>query len=201
MGKAIWEHPIEVRLGEGSPMELLFRTPWSRFFLTVYEDDIKWIGKKQNIYPMWKVLIKRMIWENQHLSMIIYTECKDTVDNWRSMSESRISAGRTEKLRYSENLNPTRCAREDFGEEEQQNFDTNLSQMNRSQGDDPWVQLLQTTRHENNHHLHPYQNRNTNTTTGKTSMANGNDTTSDHDHIFTDQEQNNDQVNRDHQRR
>ena len=38
-------------------------------FLSVYVDDIKLAGKKHNIDPMWKVLI----WENQHLSWIMYT--------------------------------------------------------------------------------------------------------------------------------
>ena len=53
------------------------------------------------------------MWENQLLSLIMYTwECtqrqceisKDIVDNYRTMFESRISAGGTEKLPCSENL-------------------------------------------------------------------------------------------------
>ena len=35
-------------------------------FLSVYVDDIKLVGKKQNVDPMWKVLWKKSIWENQH---------------------------------------------------------------------------------------------------------------------------------------
>ena len=39
----------------------------------MYVDDIKLAGKKQNIYPMWKVLNKEVdFWENQHLSWIMY---------------------------------------------------------------------------------------------------------------------------------
>ena len=42
-------------------------------FLSVYVDDIKLAGKKQNLDPMWKYLTKKSIWENQHLSWIMYT--------------------------------------------------------------------------------------------------------------------------------
>ena len=41
--------------------------------LSVCVDDIKLDGKKQNINPMWKALNKELIWENQHLSWIMYT--------------------------------------------------------------------------------------------------------------------------------
>ena len=44
------------------------------FFLSVYVDDIKLAGKKQNINPMWKVLNKEVdLVRNQHLSLIMYT--------------------------------------------------------------------------------------------------------------------------------
>ena len=43
-------------------------------FLSVYVDDIKLAGKKQNIDPMWKYYsTKKSIWENQHLSSIMFT--------------------------------------------------------------------------------------------------------------------------------
>ena len=57
--------------------------------------------------------MKKLMWENQHLSLIMYTWdalkdnvklSKDIVDNYRTMFESRISAGTTEKLPCSENL-------------------------------------------------------------------------------------------------
>ena len=60
-----------------------------------------------------KYSINKSIWENQHLSLIMYTwaalkrQCeisKDIVDNHRAMFESRISAGGTEKRPYSENF-------------------------------------------------------------------------------------------------
>ena len=60
MGKAIWENPIDVWLGESFLLGILIRTPWKRIiFLFVYVDDINLTRKKQNIDPMWKVLNKR----------------------------------------------------------------------------------------------------------------------------------------------
>ena len=56
---------------------------------------------------------KKSMWENQHLSWIMCTwgctqrQCeisKDIVDNYRTMFESRISAGRVEKLPFPQNL-------------------------------------------------------------------------------------------------
>ena len=41
--------------------------------LSVYVDDMKLAGKKQNFDPMWNVLKKKSIWENQHRSLIMYT--------------------------------------------------------------------------------------------------------------------------------
>ena len=75
--------------------------------------DIKLAGKKQNIDPMWKVLNKEVdlgeptsFFDNVYLG---YTQrqceiSKDIFDNYRTMFESRISAGATEKLPCSENL-------------------------------------------------------------------------------------------------
>ena len=70
-------------------------------------------GKKQNIDPMCKVLNKEVdLGEPTSFLDHAYLGCtqrqcetsKDIVDNFRTMFESRISAGRTEKLPYSENL-------------------------------------------------------------------------------------------------
>ena len=79
----------------------------------MYVDDIKLAGKKQNIDPMWKVLNKEVdLGEPTSFLDHVYLGCtqrqreksKDIVDNYRTMFESRISAERTEKLPYSENL-------------------------------------------------------------------------------------------------
>ena len=84
-----------------------------RLFLSVYVDDIKLAGKKQNIDPMWKVLNKEVgLGEPTSFLDHVYLGCtqrlceicKDIVDNYRTMFESRISAGATEKLPCSENL-------------------------------------------------------------------------------------------------
>ena len=70
-------------------------------------------GKKQNIYPMWKVLNKEVdlgeptsFFDHENLGCA-QRQCeisKDIVDNYRTMFESRISAGATEKLPCSENM-------------------------------------------------------------------------------------------------
>ena len=82
-------------------------------FLSMYVDDIRMAGKKQNINPMWKVLNKEVdLGEPTSFLDHVYLGCtqrqcevsQDIVDNYRTMFESRISAGATEKLPYSENL-------------------------------------------------------------------------------------------------
>ena len=81
--------------------ECLFVHREKGLFLSVYVDDIKLAGNKISI-RCGKYQTKKLIWENQHLSLIMYTctqrQCeisKDIVDNNRTMFESRISAGAT----------------------------------------------------------------------------------------------------------
>ena len=82
-------------------------------FLSVYVDDIKLAGKKQNIDPMWEVLNKEVdLGEPTCFLDHVYLGCtqrqceisKDIVDNYRAMFESRISVGGTEKLPFPQNL-------------------------------------------------------------------------------------------------
>ena len=70
--------------------------------LSVYVDDIKVAGKKQNIDPMWKLRNKEVdLGEPTSFFDHVYLGCtqrqcemsKDIVDNYRTMFESRISAG------------------------------------------------------------------------------------------------------------
>ena len=70
-------------------------------------------GKKRNIDPMWKVLDKEVdLGEPTSFQDHVYLGCtqrqcqisEDIVDNYRTMFESRISAGATENLPCSENL-------------------------------------------------------------------------------------------------
>ena len=73
----------------------------------------KLVGKKQNLDPMWKVLNKEVdLGEPTSFLDHVYLGCtqrqchtsKDTVDNYRTMFESRISAGGTEKLPFTQNI-------------------------------------------------------------------------------------------------
>ena len=82
-------------------------------FLSVYVDDIKLAGKKQHIDPMWKVLNKEVglgeptsFLDHENLGCT-QRQCqisKDTVDNLRTMFQSRISAVEVEKLPFPQNL-------------------------------------------------------------------------------------------------
>ena len=115
----LYGHPLAGLLWERQFEKILLKHGWEKIpnweclfvhrekglFLSVYVDDIKLSGKKQNLDPMWKVLNKEVYFENQHLSLIMYTwdcphrQCEiseDMVDNHRTMFESRISAGATE---------------------------------------------------------------------------------------------------------
>ena len=81
-------------------------------FLPVYVDDLK-NGWKQNLDPMWKLLNKEVdLGEPTSFLDHVYLGCtqrqceisKDIVDNYRTMFESRISAGGLEKLPFPQNL-------------------------------------------------------------------------------------------------
>ena len=83
-----------------------------RLFLSVYLDDRKLAGKKQSLDPMWKVLNKEVdLGEPTSFLDHAHWRCtqrpceisKDIVDNYRTMFESRISAGRLEKLPFPHN--------------------------------------------------------------------------------------------------
>ena len=96
-----------------SNWECLFVHREKGSFLSVYVDDIKLAGKKHEINPMWKVPNKEVdLGEPTSFLDHVYLGCtqrqcqisKDIVDNYRTMFESRISAGGTEKLPYSENF-------------------------------------------------------------------------------------------------
>ena len=103
----LWERPFEkVLLKHGwekiPNWECLFVHSEKGLFLSVFVDDIKLAGKKQNIDPMWKVLNKEVdLGEPTSFLDHVYLGCtqrqceisKDIVDNYRTMFESRISAG------------------------------------------------------------------------------------------------------------
>ena len=117
MAGLLWERQFEkilLRIGwEKVPnWECLFVHRRKGLFLSVYVDDIKMTGKKQNINPMWKVLNKEVdLGGPASFLDHVYLGCtqrhceisKDIVDNYR------ISAERTEKLPFSENLRISSC--------------------------------------------------------------------------------------------
>ena len=79
----------------------------------MYVDDIKLAGKKQNLDPMWKLLNTEVDFgDTTSFLDHLYLGCtqrhceisKDIVDNYTTMFESRISAGRKEKLSFPQNL-------------------------------------------------------------------------------------------------
>ena len=113
--------------GKGNLRKILLKHGWEKIpnweclfvhrekglFLSVYVDDIKLAGKKHNIDPMWKILNKEVdLGEPTSFLDHVYLGCtqrqceisKDIVDNYRTMFESRISAGRLEKLPFPQNI-------------------------------------------------------------------------------------------------
>ena len=80
--------------GEVPNCECLFVHSEKGLFLSVYVDDIKLVGKKQNIDPMWKLLNKEVdLGEPTSFLDHVYLGCtqrqcqisKDIVDNYRIM--------------------------------------------------------------------------------------------------------------------
>ena len=72
MGEAIEKILLKYGWEKVSNWECLFVHREKGLFFSVYVDDIKLAGKKQNIKSMWKVLNKKLTWENQHHPLIMY---------------------------------------------------------------------------------------------------------------------------------
>ena len=74
LGNANLENPIEIRLGEGFQLGMSLCTSSKKeLFLSLYVDDIKLAGKKQNFDTMWKVLYKEIDLREPTSSLIMYT--------------------------------------------------------------------------------------------------------------------------------
>ena len=74
MGTAIWENPIAARLGEGFQLGMLIRTPWKRVVLIcVCGRHQNWLERNKTLIRCGKYSIKKLIWENQHLSLIMFS--------------------------------------------------------------------------------------------------------------------------------
>ena len=117
----VYGHPLAGLLWERQFEKILLKHGWEKIpnweclfvhrekglFFSVYVDDIKLAGKKQNLDPMWKVLNKEvdlgeptsfLDHENLGCTQRQCETSKDIVDNYRTMFESRISAGGIEKF-------------------------------------------------------------------------------------------------------
>ena len=101
----LWERQFEKSLlkygWEKVPnWECLFVHRQKGLFLSVYVDDIKLAGRNQNIDPMWKPLNKEVdLGDPTSFLDHVYLGCTQRqciVDNYRTMFQSRISAGATE---------------------------------------------------------------------------------------------------------
>ena len=115
----LYGHPLAGLLWESQFEKILLQHGWRKLsnweclclhreqglFLSVHVDDIKLAGKKQTLIRCGKCSTKKSIWENQHLSLIMFfldalkdnEKNKDIVDSYRAMFKSRISAGAIEK--------------------------------------------------------------------------------------------------------
>ena len=123
----LYGHPLAGLLWERHFEKILLKHGWEKIpnweclfvhrekglFLSVYVDDIKLAGKKQNLDPMWKVLNKEVdLGEPTSFLDHLYLGCtqrkceisKISVDNYRTMFESRIFAVGSEKLPFPQNL-------------------------------------------------------------------------------------------------
>ena len=116
----LYGHPLAGLLWERQFENILLKHGWEKIpnweclfvhrekglFLSVYVDDITLAGKKQNLDLMWKLFNKEVdLGEPTSFLDHVFLVCtrrqcqtsKDIVDNYRTMFESRISAGRVEK--------------------------------------------------------------------------------------------------------
>ena len=100
MGKAMWEVTLKHCWEKIPNWECLFVHRKKGLFLSVYVDDMKLAGKKQNLNPMWKILHEEVDLGEptsflDHVYLDVYLGCtqrqckisKDIVDNYRTMFE------------------------------------------------------------------------------------------------------------------
>ena len=119
----LYGHPLAGLLCERQFEKILLKHGWEKIpnweclfvhrekglFLSVYVDDIKLAGMKQNLDPMLKLLNKEVdLGEPTSFLDNVYLCCtqrqceisKNTVDNNRAMFETRISAGEVQQLTF-----------------------------------------------------------------------------------------------------
>ena len=106
MGETVREITCGTWMGKSDKLGMLMSS--QVLFLSVHVDDIKMAGRKKDLAPMWKKLIKNVDIEEptSFLDHVYFgctqRECKppnDTIiEQYKKMFESRISAGATEKI-------------------------------------------------------------------------------------------------------
>ena len=120
LGRNLYGHPLAGPFWERQFEKVLLENGWEKvlkwecffvnrekgLFLSVFVDDIKLTGKKQNISPTWKLLNKDVdLGEPTSFLDHVYLGCtqrecqisNDIVTNYRDMFEPRISARAAEK--------------------------------------------------------------------------------------------------------
>ena len=114
MGSAIWENPIETWLGENSKLGMSLCSSWKRIILICSRGWHKnWLDRNKTLIRCGTYSTKKSIWENYHLSWIMYTwaALNDNV-KWAKIlwtitepcSNREFSAGWVEKLPFPQNL-------------------------------------------------------------------------------------------------
>ena len=113
MVRPIEEVPLELGWEKVLNWDSLFVDRKQRFFLSVYVDDIKMAGKKQNMAPAWKKLMKTVdLDEPTSFLDRVYLgntqrECKPNetiIEEYRNVPMHKISAAVTEKCRVGQNF-------------------------------------------------------------------------------------------------
>ena len=112
-GKVIWENPIAARLERGFQLGMLIRTPWKRVNLICVCGWHK-IGWKETKHWSYVESMNKEVYLGEPTSFLdhVYLGCsqrqckisQNIVDKYRTMFESRISAGGVEKLPFPQNL-------------------------------------------------------------------------------------------------
>ena len=73
--KQIDENPFEIRLGQDFQLRIFLRTQWKKkvILICVCGWNKNWLIRNKTLIRCGKYSIKKLIWENQHLSLIMST--------------------------------------------------------------------------------------------------------------------------------
>ena len=87
LDRNLYGHPLAGLLWESQFEKILLQHGWEKvsnweclfghreqiLFLSVYVDDINWLERNKILIRCGKYETKKLIWENQHISLIMYT--------------------------------------------------------------------------------------------------------------------------------